>query len=122
VEVVTHGQGAACYDGLLLSSFGGNYTVTEQVPAGYSASPTSDTVAVTQESSCGDGNEAVAGPFHNTPLTNVTLSVDSQVDGGTASTINCDGVTGSTGANGDGQVQRLNLPPGTYSCTVVVDP
>src|SRR4029453_14459131 len=122
VEVVTHGQGAACYDGLLLSSFGGNYTVTEQVPAGYSASPTSDTVAVTQESSCGAGHEAAAGPFHNTPLTNVTLAVDSQVDGGTASNINCNGVTGSTGANGDGQVQRLNLPPGTYSCTVVVDP
>jgi len=124
VQVVTHGQGAACYDGLLLSSFAGNYTVTETVPAGYSASPTSDTVAVTTESECGDGNEAVAGPFHNTPLTDITVSVNSQVDGGTASTIDCGdaGDPVSTGANGDGSKSKLNLEPGTYTCTVVVDP
>jgi hypothetical protein len=50
------------------------------------------------------------------------VSVNSQVDGGTASTIDCDGVTGSTDANGDGSLTRNNLPPGTYTCTIVVDP
>jgi len=122
VTAVTNAQGEACVDGLVLSSFVGDYTVTETVPAGYSASPTSDTVTVTTESTCGDGNEAVAGPFHNTPLTNLTVSVDSQVDGGTASTIDCGAGIVSTGPNGDGSTTRSDLPPGTYTCTIVIDP
>ena len=121
VTAVTNAQGEACVDGLVLSSFVGDYTVTESVPAGYSASPTSDVVTVTAESTCGDGNEAAAGPFSNTPLTNLTVSVDSQVDGGTASTIDCDGVTASTGPNGDGSLSRLDLAPGTYT-EIVIDP
>ena len=66
--------------------------------------------------------------FHNTPLTNITVSVDSQVDGGTASTIVCTNAanqtvgSGSTGTNGDGSATATDLPPGTYTCTVVVDP
>jgi hypothetical protein len=51
------------------------------------------------------------------------MSVNSQVDGGTASTIDCGGgATGSTDANGDGSVSRNDLEPGTYTCTVVIDP
>ena len=122
VTAVTDANGEACVDGLVLSGFVGDYTVTETVPAGYSASPTSDVVTVTTESTCGDGNEAAAGPFSNTPLTNLTVSVDSQVDGGTASTIDCDGVTASTGPNGDGSLSRIDLAPGTYNCTIVIDP
>jgi hypothetical protein len=122
VTAVTDADGLACVDGLVLSSLVGDYTVTESVPAGYSASPTSDVVSVTTESTCGDGNEAAAGPFHNTPLTNITVSVNSQVDGGTASTIDCGAGVVSTGTNGDGSTSRNNLPPGTYTCTIVVDP
>ena len=131
VTAVTDADGEACVDGLLLSSFAGDYTVTETVPAGYSASPTSDSVTVSQESTCGDGNEAAAGPFHNTPLTNISVSVDSQVDGGTASTIDCAKAPSSvddppnatsTGANGDGSLALNNQEPGTYNCTIVVDP
>ena len=81
------------------------------------------TVTVDTEGSCPSTNvkEVV---FHNTPLTNITLSVDSQVDGGTASTIDCGqpNAPASTGPNGDGSVTRNNLEPGTYTCTVVVDP
>jgi hypothetical protein len=119
---MTDANGEACVDGLVLSSFVGDYTVTETVPAGYSASPTSDTVTVSTESTCGDGNKAAAGPFHNTPLTDLTVSVNSQVDGGTASTIDCDGVTASTDPDGDGSLSRLDLEPGTYTCTIVIDP
>jgi hypothetical protein len=119
--VITNADGQACADGLVLSSFVGNYTVTETVPAGYKAAKLSDTVAVTTESTCGDGNEAAVS-FHNTPLTDLTVSVNSQVDGGTASTFDCDGVTGSTGANGDGSLTRQDLEPGAYTCTVVIDP
>jgi hypothetical protein len=120
--VTTDSTGHACVDGLVLSGFVGDYTVTETVPAGYSASPTSDTVTVTTESTCGDGNEASAGPFHNTPLTDITVSVDSQVDGGTASTIDCGAGVVSTGPNGDGSTSRTDLEPGTYVCTIVIDP
>jgi hypothetical protein len=61
-------------------------------------------------------------------LTDITASVNSQVDGGTASTIVCtDGnggtvVSGSTGANGDGSATATDLEPGTYTCTIVIDP
>jgi hypothetical protein len=60
--------------------------------------------------------------FLNIPLTDITIIVNSQVNGGTASTIDCDGVTGSTGPNGDGQVARQDLEPGLYHCEVLVDP
>lgn len=121
VQVTTDANGEACLDGLGLSSFSGDYTVTENVPSGYSADTPWETVSVTQESSCGDGQEATVS-FHNTPLTNITVAVDSQVNGGTASTINC--VIGSavTNAAGDAQLTLSNLEPGTYVCTIVVDP
>jgi hypothetical protein len=59
--------------------------------------------------------------FHNTPLTDMTVSVNSQVDGGTSSTISgC--VSGSTGSNGDGSATVTDPEPGTYTCTGVIDP
>ncbi len=127
LSVVTDANGIACFNGLVLSSFVGNYTVTETLPAGYSADDGPATVEVTSESTCGDGNEATAS-FHNTPLTDLTVTINSQVDGGTASTIVCkaennDTVSsGSTGANGDGSAAATGLVPGTYTCTVVIDP
>jgi hypothetical protein len=118
--VTTGADGTACLGDLLLSSFAGDYTVTETVPAGYHGSPASDTVTVTTESTCGDGNEAAAGPFHNTPLTNVTVSVDSQVPGGTSSTIDC--VLDSAGPGDDVTLSLNDLEPGTVTCTIVIDP
>lgn len=124
--VVTDANGEACLDGLVF----GSYTVEEAVPSGYMANKTSDTVSVEATSMCGDGNEATVS-FHNTPLTDVTVSVDSQVDGGTASTIECtdaDGnvSTGSTGANGDGSLTVNDLlptdPTVTLTCEVTIDP
>lgn len=126
VTAVTDANGVACVGNLVVSSLAGNYTVTETLPAGYrvvSANPQSG-VSVS-ESTCGGGNEATVN-FENMPLTNVTVSVDSQVNGGTASTIDCDwgapNNSGSTGANGDGSLTKNNLDPGTYNCTVVIDP
>jgi hypothetical protein len=66
--------------------------------------------------------------FHNTPLTDFTVSVDAQVDGGTASTIECvdsannSVASGSTGPNGDGSETASDLEPDTYTCTIVIDP
>jgi hypothetical protein len=122
VTAVTNSQGTACVDGLVLSSLVGDYTVTETVPSGYVADgATSQTVSVVSEATCELGEKATA-TFSNTPLTDLTVSVDSQVDGGTASTIDCGAGSVATGPNGDGSTTRSNLVPGTYTCTIVIDP
>ena len=121
IQVVTDAQGRACADNLVL----GNYTVTETLPGGYhNVGPLSQNVAVTAEANgCGDEPHSDADVrFDNMPLTNIVITVDSQVDGGTASTIDCDGTISGTDPNGDGGQTHNNLEPGTYTCTVVVDP
>jgi Prealbumin-like fold domain len=119
--VTTNAAGVACVDGLIF----GDYVATETVPAGYSSDDAVKEATVNNNATCED-SPFVGEPltFHNTPLTNITISVDSQVDGGTASTINCGdpGDPVSTGPNGDGSKQKMNLAPGTYTCVVVVDP
>jgi hypothetical protein len=127
VEVVTDANGEACVDGLLLSSFVGDYTVTETLPGGYhNVGPLSQTASVTSEATCSSGSRPEV-EFHNMPLTNVTLSVDSQVEGGTASHIVCNGEEADTNAvTGDGSLTLSDLEPTapgvTVTCTVVVDP
>jgi hypothetical protein len=130
VTITTDANGEACRDGLVLSSFAGvgDYTVHEETPGGYHGEA-DVTVTVDNEASCADDpfvGEEVS--FHNTPLTDLTVSVDSQVDGGTGSTIECVDAgsnviaSGSTGVNGDGSETASDLEPGTYTCTVVIDP
>lgn len=115
-SVVTNANGQACVDNLLF----GDYTVTETVPAGYApAGPTSQTVTVSQKATCASGPAATAN-FSNLPLTNIEVSVDSQVPGGTSSTIDC-GV-GTAGPGDDISLSVTDLVPGTYTCTIVVDP
>ena len=115
----TDSNGQACFDGLLL----GSYNVTESLPAGYSADgPLTKSVQVSVESTCANG---AAVSFGNTPLTDVTVSVNSQVDGGTASTINCDGTEVDTGSNGDGSLTLEDLEPtdpDVITCTILIDP
>jgi Prealbumin-like fold domain len=121
----TDANGKACFDGLLF----GTYTVHETVPAGYHVDANDKQVNVDNIASCSGVpyvGETVS--FHNTPLTDITASVNSQVNGGTASTIVCtdaDGDTvasGSTGPDGDGSATATNLEPGTYTCILVIDP
>jgi Prealbumin-like fold domain len=120
-SAVTDANGVACIDGLLF----GNYTVHETVPAGYHVDANDKPVTVDNTASCTDNpyvGETVS--FHNTPLTDITVNINSQVDGGTASTVTCTpaGPSGSTDSNGDGSFPATDLEPGTYTCTVVVDP
>ncbi len=121
----TDANGVACFDGLPF----GTYTVHETVPAGYHVDGNDKSVTVDNTATCSDSpyvGETVS--FHNTPLTDITASVNSQVDGGTSSTIVCTDsngnivASGSTGANGDGSATAPDLEPGTYTCTVVIDP
>lgn len=127
VDVVTAADGTACVDGLLY----GDYTVTETVPENYVSADEAQDVAVSAEADCGD--EAAADvSFMNTPLTDVTVSVDSLVEGGTASTISCVDGAGTlvdedlTNAPGDVSLTIEDLEPtaptATLLCTIVVDP
>jgi hypothetical protein len=119
----TDANGVVCFDGLNL----GTYDVTETLPAGYAADQAlTQQVAVNNRASCADDpyvGETVS--FHNTPLTNLSVAVDSQIDGGTASTMVCTppgGTPTATGPNGDGTLALTDLVPGTYTCTIVIDP
>ena len=66
--------------------------------------------------------------FSNIPLSDLTVSVVSQVDGGTKSTIVCEDESESpvgdqiTTFSVDPTANAVNLVPGTYTCTIVVDP
>ena len=119
--ITTDANGVACVSGLFL----GDYTVAEHHVDGY-ADQAPFVVHVTTTGDCTSGATAV--PVVNTPLTDITVSVNSQVDGATASTMVCKAAdnstvaSGSTGANGDGSTTAPNLAPGTYTCTVVIDP
>jgi hypothetical protein len=117
----TDANGVACFDGLQF----GSYTVHETVPAGYHVDGNDKSVTVDNTATCSGnpyGGENVS--FLNTPLTNVTVSVDSQVVGGTASTVDCDNnaLDFSTGAGGDGSATASDQEPQVIHCTITVDP
>jgi hypothetical protein len=121
----TDANGQACFDNLLF----GSYTVTETVPTGYHAGTGQGaSVTVNNGASCSD--VPYVGETHtitNIPLTDLTVSVNSQITGGTASKITCTGLTPDPAdptPNGfdDTSETVVGLEPGTYTCTVVIDP
>jgi hypothetical protein len=130
----TDANGKVCFDNLALSTDGPDagtdpdpYTVHEVTPAGYKTQA-DKTVVVDTVASCADNpyvGETVS--FLNVPLTDITVSVNSQVTGGTASKIDCTGLAtnppdGTPTAFDDTSETFEDLDPGTYTCTVVVDP
>ena len=118
-DVVTDADGHACVDRLDF----GTYTVTEHNPGGY-ADNDPQNVDVNTVDYCASRGGGGAASFSNTPLTDLTVEVNSQVDGGTASTVTCtpDGPSGSTDAVGDCSGTTTDLAPGTYTCVIVIDP
>ena len=127
----TNSKGVACFDGLPWSGSGTKYPVKETVPSGYVVDGGNNKeVTVDNIASC--AAETYAGEtleINNTPKTDITVSVNSQVDGGTSSTLTCKDESGNTvggpkttGENGDGSVSSTDLLPGEYTCKVVVDP
>jgi Prealbumin-like fold domain len=109
----------------------GNYSVQEtQAPPGYSRDDTTaHTVAVNNSANCADnpyGGESIQ--FTDTPLTDIDVDAAAQAPGATESQINCvNSSGGNVGNSGSGftdpaHADANNLPPGTYTCTVVVDP
>ena len=119
-SVVTDANGRACVDGLTF----GTYDAVETVPAGYSADQaTTQSATVDNNAECDDspyGGESLA--FANTPLTDVSIGVDSQVAGGTSSTIDCDNNALDAGPGDDLSASASNQEPQTIHCTIVIDP
>jgi Prealbumin-like fold domain len=123
--LTTGSDGTACVDNLAF----GTYSVTETAaPGGYAIDdPNPESVSVSQSSTCGDGNEATKS-FTDTPLTDLSVTATSEAPGGTQSQITCvDSSNANIGNSPQGFAESVNvsangLRPGTYTCTVVVDP
>lgn len=119
--VTTDADGNACLGNLVVSAMSGigNYTVTETVPAGY-VGEAPKTVTVT-EGACASGAAAVT--FTNTPLTDVKVEATAQVPGATKSAISCtDGSSTGLTPIDPAKLTITGLVPGTYTCTIVIDP
>ncbi len=118
--------GQACFDGLAI---GTTYTVTEtSAPSGYAIDTASMDVTVSAAASCSSGTPDGVS-FTDSPLTDLTVKATSEVPGVTNSTITCvvNGTTTGIGNSPQGPsdpvtVTANGLKPGTYTCTVVVDP
>ena len=122
-SVVTDANGVACVDGLPF----GTYDATETLPAGYHADQAlTQSATVDNNTSCNSdpyGGETLN--FGNTPLTDVTVSIDSQVAGGTATNVDCDNDAldfDTDATSGDGSATASDQEPQVIHCTITVDP
>lgn len=123
-SVTTGTGGTACVDNLPF----GTYSVTETAaPSGYAIDTASAVSAVVnQDATCSTG-PAFQLTFTDTPLTDVSASATSEAPGGTQSTITCvdsnsANIGNSPQSGGTVNVSATALKPGTYTCTIVVDP
>ena len=122
----TGADGNICVDGLTF----GTYTVDETVPTGYVSDDASKDVVVDNTATCEqDPYVGETVNFLNTPLTNMSVTVTSQVDGGTASSISCVNdadppveVASLPLTIDGGNAAASDLTPQTIVCTIVIDP
>lgn len=124
-SLTTGAAGQACTDRLPL----GTYSITEtSVPAGYAAPAIAD-VTVDNVASCSDAVFAgESAGVENVPLTDVTVTVDSQRDGATRTVISCTDASGNTNSTtvSDGSLSVEDLQPTdptvTLTCRITIDP
>jgi hypothetical protein len=127
-QVLTDAAGLACFDGLAVDT---QYTLRESaVPAGYA--PVADRLVTSSaaHADCAGSGSPTTVEVENTPLTDVRISINSQVPGGTKTIITCDDPTTATNPDyqfttdptGDGFLDILNLPPVILNCTINIDP
>jgi uncharacterized surface anchored protein len=117
VQKTTDANGQACFDNLAI---GTTYTVTENsAPTGYSIDNTSKDVTVDHAATCAGSPNTVS--FTDKPLTTITVNTTSLAGAGvTTSTVQCSGEAAASDA--DAGHTTAGLPPGTYTCTVIIDP
>jgi Prealbumin-like fold domain len=125
VSKQTDANGQACFDGLTI---GTAYTVTETAaPSGYAIDTASKSVTPSAPASCTSGTPAGVS-FTDSPLTDVSVSATSEVPGVTNSTITCkDASNANIGNSPQGPADPVSvaangLKPGTYTCTIDIDP
>src|SRR5215467_8646629 len=126
VTKTTGANGQACFDGLTI---GTSYTVTETAaPPGYAIDTSSKSVTPTSSANCTGAGTPTGVSFTDSPLTDISASANSEVPGVTNSTITCvDSGNANVGNSPQGpadpvSVSATGLKPGTYTCTVVIDP
>jgi hypothetical protein len=131
-SVMSGNDGTVCIDGLAW----GSYTVTETAaPSGYAIDDTTGhTVTVDNNAKCSDSTYVgETTSFSDTPLSEIQVKFKSLAgDGVTNASIVCQkGATtiAAVSENGapdpafdDKDETFTNLAPGTYTCTIVVDP
>jgi uncharacterized surface anchored protein len=106
----------------------GTYTITETgAPPGYDLDTSSQNVTIDNTSTC--DNTTVT--FTDTPLTDISVNSHAQAAGATSSTIHCTGTSDdgmtvldkNSGVLSDpADLSATGLHPGTYTCTIVIDP
>jgi hypothetical protein len=125
--LTTGANGTACVDGLAF----GDYTVTETAaPDGYNLDDDQGhALTVNVNTTCAGNPQSVdTGAFLDTPLTDISANATSQAADGTKSHITCtdanNNVVGESAAgNTDpADASATGLMPGTYTCTIVIDP
>ena len=129
-SVTSGADGSVCVDGLVF----GTYSIQETAaPTGYSIDDnTSHDVTVNANTDCNsDPFAGTSFSASDTPLTDISASVASEAPGGTQSNIHCvDGANAEVGnspqpASGNAEsatVTANGLKPGTYTCTITIDP
>jgi uncharacterized repeat protein (TIGR01451 family) len=129
--VTTGADGIGCVGGLAF----GSYSVAETTaPTGYDA-PAATTVTVDNSANCTDATFAGESVnVENTPLTDVDISIDSQHNGATSTTIECWGPDSDPATDppdysatvSDGSLPIDDLAPTdpiiTLNCQITIDP
>ncbi len=128
--LTTGSDGTACVGQL---SFG-TYHVTEtSAPGGYDINdPSTHDVDVNTNATCSDNPyNGVSLSFSDTPLTDISVNSHAETLGATSSTIHCTGTSddgntvldkNSGAASDPANLSATGLHPGTYTCTIVIDP
>jgi Prealbumin-like fold domain len=126
VSKQTDANGQACFDGLTI---GTAYTVTEtSAPDGYAIDTATKSVTPTSSADCSGNGTPTGVSFTDSPLTDLSVSATAEVAGVTNSKITCvDSSNANVGNSPQGfkdpvSVTANGLKPGTYTCTVVIDP
>jgi uncharacterized surface anchored protein len=138
----TGSDGAVCIDNL---GFGDYYVSEKSAPSGYAVDDAKvHKVTVSTNAKCTDSTYVGQSiQFQDTPLTDLSVHVASEASGGTKSAVVCTdsssnnignspqptgAVTGTTSTYGDpvnlyaDPTHGAALKPGTYTCTIYIDP
>ncbi|HEU4540164.1 MAG TPA: SpaA isopeptide-forming pilin-related protein [Jiangellaceae bacterium] len=124
-QVTTGPDGVACFDGLPVNT---TFRLSETTtPFGYATAPDRSVTSSAGNANCDGTGMPTTVEVENLPLTDFDGTLTAQIPGATNSTIVCvddEGhPIGTSGPFGDPATVDIDgLVPGTYTCTLVIDP